>query len=323
MDIIVTGGAGFIGSTLTEKLLERGDRAVVIDDFNDFYDPGLKRENVSAFSSNPRFTLHELDIRDGDGVRAVFESVRPDAVCHLAARAGVRPSIQDPVLYEEVNGLGTLNMLEAARAARVKNFVFASSSSVYGINSKVPFSEDDPITCPISPYAATKRAGELMCYTYSHLYDIPATCLRFFTVYGEKGRPDMAVAKFTRLIHEGRPIEVYGDGTAQRDFTYVSDIIKGLMAAIDTPRKYEIINLGGSKTEEVKRLIAIIEDNLGKKADVRFGPTMPGDVPVTYADVKKAKELLGFSPEVRLEEGVARYVKWFLDRDARLASTGG
>jgi UDP-glucuronate 4-epimerase len=323
MKIIVTGGAGFIGSTLTAKLLRRGDEVVVIDNFNDFYDPAIKRENVSPFLANPAFTLHELDIRDFDGVRKVFEEEKPDVVCHIAARAGVRPSILDPILYEEVNCLGTLNLLEASRAVGIKNFVFASSSSVYGLNSKVPFSEEDPITCPISPYATTKRAGELMCYTYSHLYGIPATCLRFFTVYGEKGRPDMAVAKFTRLIHEDRPIEVYGDGTAQRDFTYVSDIIKGLVAALDTPRSYEIINLGGSRTVEVKRLIEVIEENLGKKADVRFGPTMPGDVPITYADVTKARKLLGFSPKVRIEEGVARYVRWFLERAGRLDPAGG
>lgn len=317
MKILVTGGAGFIGSHLASELLKRGSAVAVIDDFNDFYDPRLKRENVALFSGDPRFTLHELDIRDAAGVREVFERERPDAVCHLAARAGVRPSIQDPVLYEEVNCLGTLNILEAAREVGVGNLVFASSSSVYGINSKVPFSEEDPITCPISPYAATKRAGELMCYTYSHLYNIPVTCLRFFTVYGERGRPDMAVAKFTRLIYEGRPIEVYGDGSARRDFTYVSDIVGGVIAAIDSARPYEIINLGGAQTSDVSRLISIIEDCLGRKAGIRYLPPVPGDVPITCADVAKAGSLLGFSPKVRLEEGVERYVRWFIQREGR------
>ncbi len=313
MNIVLTGGAGFIGSHVCAELLGRGARVVVIDDFNDFYDPLLKRENVKAFIDNPAFKLCELDIRDGDRVREVFRKERPDSVCHLAARAGVRPSIEMPLLYEEVNCVGTLNLLEASKDARVKNFVFASSSSVYGVNSKVPFSEEDPIVCPISPYATTKRAGELMCFTYSHLYNIPVTALRFFTVYGERGRPDMAVAKFTRLVWEGREIEVYGDGTAKRDFTYVGDIMDGVVRSIYTPSKYEIINLGGSKTIDVNGLIALIEKSLGKKAKVKYSDPAPGDVPLTYADVSKAKRLLGFNPRVRIEEGVERYVKWFLE----------
>ncbi|MBI5492824.1 MAG: GDP-mannose 4,6-dehydratase [Deltaproteobacteria bacterium] len=313
MNIVLTGGAGFIGSHVCAELLGRGARVAVIDDFNDFYDPLLKRENVKAFIDNPAFRLYELDIRDGDSVREVFRKERPDAVCHLAARAGVRPSIEMPLLYEEVNCVGTLNLLEASKDARVKNFVFASSSSVYGVNSKVPFSEEDPIVCPISPYATTKRAGELMCFTYSHLYNIPVTALRFFTVYGERGRPDMAVAKFTRLVWEGREIEVYGDGTAKRDFTYVGDIMDGVVRSINTPSKYEIINLGGSKTIDVNGLIALVEKSLGKKAKVKYSDPAPGDVPLTYADVSKAKRLLGFDPKVRIEEGVERYVKWFLE----------
>ncbi|MDO8427422.1 MAG: GDP-mannose 4,6-dehydratase [Deltaproteobacteria bacterium] len=315
MNIILTGGAGFIGSHVCAELLGRGERVAVIDDFNDFYDPLLKRENIKPFLNNPAFKLYELDIRDGNKVKEVFRAERPEAVCHLAARAGVRPSIEMPLLYEEVNCVGTLNLLEASREAGVKNFVFASSSSVYGINSKVPFSEEDPITCPISPYASTKRAGELMCFTYSHLYNIPVTCLRFFTVYGERGRPDMAVAKFTRLVWEGRVIEVYGDGTAKRDFTYVGDIMDGVVRSIYTPSRYEIINLGGSKTIEVNGLIVLIEKSLGKKARVKYSSPAPGDVPLTYADVEKAKRLLGFDPKVRIEEGVNRYVKWFLERE--------
>jgi len=316
MRIIVTGGAGFIGSHLTEALLERADQVAIIDDFNAFYDPGLKRENIEALRRKAPLTLFEADIRDKMKVDEAFASFKPDAVCHLAARAGVRPSIEDPLLYEEVNCIGTLNLLEASRKTGVKNFVFASSSSVYGINSKVPFSEEDPITCPISPYATTKRAGELMCFTYSHLYGLPSTSLRFFTVYGERGRPDMAVAKFTKLINEAKEIQVYGDGTARRDFTYVKDIISGLIKSIDTQSRYEIVNLGGANTIEVNALIGLIEKALGKKADIRYMDPAPGDVPITYADVAKAKRLLGFSPAVRIDEGVERYVRWFLERQA-------
>lgn len=317
MNILITGGAGFIGSHLADALVARGEKVTVIDEFNDFYDPKLKRENTAPHLSNPSYTLIEGDIRDTDKVLRMFEETRFDAVVHLAARAGVRPSIEEPLLYEQVNCVGTLNLLEAARKTGIGNFVFASSSSVYGINSKVPFSEGDPITCPISPYATTKRAGELMCYTYSHLYKLPSTCLRFFTVYGERGRPDMAVAKFTRLIHDGKPIQVYGDGTAQRDFTYVGDIIEGLLKAVYTPSRYEIVNLGGANTIEVNRLIELIEGALGKKAEIKYLQPVPGDVPITYADAAKARELLGFTAAVRIDEGVERYVKWFLERERR------
>lgn len=320
MKIIVTGGAGFIGSHLVGELIKKGESVVVIDDFNDFYDPGLKRDNVAVYESEPRFKLREMDIRDRAGVEAIFREESPDAVCHLAARAGVRPSIKDPFLYEEVNCLGTLHLLDAARSVNVRNFVFASSSSVYGINSKVPFSEEDPITCPISPYASTKRAGELMSYTYSHLYGLNVTCLRFFTVYGERGRPDMAVAKFTKAVREGREIEVYGDGTAKRDFTYVGDILDGVMRSIYTPSRYEIVNIGGANMIDVNGLISLIEKNLGKKAIVKYSETAPGDVPITYADVTKAKRLLGFAPKVRIDEGVARYVRWFLEREGAISA---
>ncbi|HHL40122.1 MAG TPA: NAD-dependent epimerase/dehydratase family protein [Deltaproteobacteria bacterium] len=320
MKILVTGGAGFIGSHLVRALLDRGDEVAVIDDFNDFYDPALKRGNVAPLLENPRFRLHEADIRDRGRMDSIVEGSRPDAIFHLAARAGVRPSIEAPFLYEEVNSIGTLALLEAARRHGVKNFIFASSSSVYGINSKVPFSEDDPITSPISPYAATKRAGELLCHTYSHLYGLPATCLRFFTVYGERGRPDMAVAKFTRKIWAGEEVEIYGDGSFRRDFTYIGDILDGLLRTLETPRRYEIINLGGSRTVEVRELVAVIESRLGRKARIRYRPQAPGDVPVTYADVTKARSLLGFEPKVGIEEGVGRYVEWFL---ARAAAGGG
>jgi len=313
MKIIITGGAGFIGSHLTDAILARGDSVVVIDNFNDFYNPAIKRRNIAAASEDPRFRLYEIDIRDNKKLTTIFETEAPDAVCHLAARAGVRPSIEDPVLYESVNSMGTLNVLEASRAVKVKNLVCASSSSVYGLNNKIPFSEDDPVERPISPYAATKRGSELMCYTYSHLFKMSISCMRFFTVYGERGRPDMAVAKFTRLINEGKSIPLYGDGSAIRDFTYIGDIIKGLTAAVYTPHRYEIINIGGSRTVDVKRLISIIEENLGKKAIIDYLPTVPGDVPITSADTSKAARLLGFTPKVNIEDGIRRYVKWFLE----------
>ena len=315
MKIIVTGGAGFIGSNLVKALLERGESVAVIDDFNDFYDPALKRENIAEHLENPAFSLHEADIRDSRAVDRIFDAERPDVVCHLAARAGVRPSIEAPVLYEEVNSLGTLHILEASRRHALKNFIFAGSSSVYGLNSKIPFSEEDPITKPISPYAATKRASELMCHTYSHLYNIPITSLRFFTVYGEAGRPEMAVAKFTRLIYEGGEVEVYGDGTAERDFTYVGDIIRGVVNAVYKPFGFEIINIGGSRVTRVGRLIELIEEKLGKEARVKYLDPAPGDVPITYADVSKASRLIGYEPEVSIEEGIGRYVRWFLNRE--------
>lgn len=317
MKVLVTGGAGFIGSHLVDALLSRGEGVTVIDNFNDYYDPALKRENVALHLANPSFTLHEADIRDKARVNEIITGEAPDVICHLAARAGVRPSIEDPILYEETNCRATLNLLEAVKDRGIKNFVFASSSSVYGINSKIPFSEDDPITSTISPYAATKRAGELYGFAYSHLYKMPMTCLRFFTVYGERGRPDMAVAKFTRLIRDGKPIQVYGDGHARRDFTYIGDIVAGLVNAIYTPSRFEIINLGGSQTIEVNGLISLIETNLGMKADIVYGDPAPGDVPVTYADVTKARKLLGFEPAVNIAEGVRRYVKWFLEREKR------
>ena len=314
MKVLVTGGAGFIGSHLAQALLQRGDEVAVIDDFNDYYDPALKRKNLDAVRESGEVTLYEGDIRDARFVRDAAGEFSPDAVCHLAARVGVRPSIEDPLLYEQVNCVGTLNLLEAVRAAcrPLKNFVFASSSSVYGVASRVPFSEDDPVGRPISPYAATKRAGELMLHTYSHLSGLPVTCLRLFTVYGERGRPDMAVALFTKAIWEGSPLSLFGDGTAKRDFTYVGDIIRGFVAALDNPVPYEIINIGGSDTVEVQRLIEIIEKKLDRKAKVNRMDTQPGDVPITYADVSKAARLLGYEPAVSIEEGASKYVDWFL-----------
>ncbi|HBR16047.1 MAG: epimerase [Deltaproteobacteria bacterium RIFCSPLOWO2_12_FULL_43_16] len=317
MNILVTGAAGFIGSNLTDKLLEKNEKVIAIDDFNDFYVPDIKEENLKEAIKNPNFKLYRGDIRDKALINKTFKENSIDVVCHIAARAGVRPSLQDPVLYEEVNCLGTLNLLEAVKKHPVQNFVFASSSSVYGINSKVPFLEDDPISQPISPYAATKRASELMAFTYSHLYKVPITNLRFFTVYGERGRPEMAVANFTRRIYEGKEIVVNGDGTAKRDFTYIGDILQGILASIYKPFPYEIINLGESRVVEVNYLISLIEKNVGKKAKSKYLPPAPGDVPITYADISKAKRLLGYEPKVQIEEGIERYVKWFLEKANR------
>jgi UDP-glucuronate 4-epimerase len=313
MTTLVTGGAGFIGSHLVDRLLERGERVVVIDDFNDFYDPMLKRENIKGASGYEDFHLYEDDIRNKDLIESVFDENSIDCICHIAARAGVRPSLADPALYEDVNCLGTLNILEAAKTHPPKNFVFASSSSVYGINSKLPFSEDDPINQPISPYAVTKRANELMLFSYAHLYNIPTTCLRFFTAYGERGRPEMAVANFTRFIYEEREINVYGDGSVRRDFTYIDDIIQGVLTAIERPFGYEIINLGESRVVELNYLISLIEKNLKKKAKIGYQEPAPGDVPVTYADISKARRLLDYEPKVDIEEGIERYVEWFLE----------
>lgn len=311
--ILVTGGAGFIGSHLVERLLAEGLwRVVVADDFNDFYSPWIKRQNIAGFAENPDFRLFETDIRDGEGLRKIFAETGFDCIAHLAGRAGVRPSLLEPKLYAETNINGTLNLLELAREFSVKQFVFGSSSSVYGINAKIPFSEDDPIRQPISPYAATKAAGELLCHTYTHLYDIRTVCLRFFTVYGARQRPDLAIHKFSKLIWEGRPIPVFGDGSARRDYTYIDDIIQGVRAAIDFDQSmHEVFNLGESETTELTRLIELIEESLGKTAIIDHQPAQPGDVPVTFADTSKAKRLLGYNPATKIEQGIPKFVEWF------------
>ncbi len=311
--ILITGGAGFIGSHLVERLLAEGNRqVVVVDNFNDFYPAEIKRANVSAFLDNPQFRLYETDICDGENLRKVFAENEFDAIVHLAAWAGVRPSLLNPKLYTQVNVGGTLNLLEAAKDFGVKQFVFGSSSSVYGINCKIPFSEDDKISRPISPYAATKAAGELLCHTFSHLYDIRTVCLRFFTVYGARQRPDLAIHKFSRLIWEEKPIPVFGDGTSQRDYTFVDDIIQGVCAAIDYDKSdYEIFNLGESQTIELSKLIELLEENLGKKAIIERKPMQPGDVPVTFADISKARELLGYNPQTKIEDGISKFTDWF------------
>src|SRR5438034_6124247 len=266
--ILITGGAGFIGSHLVDRLMSEGDwRITVVDDFNDFYDPSIKRSNIEQHISNSNFKLVEADIRDFYSLKEVFNEGRFDCVVHLAARAGVRPSLKEPRLYVETNINGTMNLLELARDRQIKEFIFGSSSSVYGVNSKVPFNEDDPIFNPISPYAATKAAGELLCHTYSHLYGMRIVCLRFFTVYGARQRPDLAIHKFAKLISAGKPIPVFGDGTTRRDYTYIDDIIAGVNAAIDYDKSdYEVINLGESRTVELRELIGLLEKELDTHA---------------------------------------------------------
>ena len=311
--ILITGGAGFIGSHLVDLLLAQGLwRVTVVDDFNDFYDPSIKLENVKTHRSNPNFELVEADIRDPAALRRAFTETNFECIVHLAARAGVRPSLKEPHLYLETNVNGTMNLLELARSSGTKQFIFGSSSSVYGLNNKVPFSEDDPIFNPISPYAATKAAGELICHSYAHLYGIRIVCLRFFTVYGARQRPDLAIHKFAKLISAGKPIPVFGDGTTRRDYTYIDDIIDGVRAAIDYDQSnYEIINLGESRTVELRELISIMENALGERAEIDWQPVQPGDVPQTFADITKARRLLGYNPQTQIEEGIKRFVEWF------------
>jgi UDP-glucuronate 4-epimerase len=318
-NVLITGGAGFIGSHLVGRLLSEGVwRVSVVDDFNEFYDPAVKRRNVAPHLGRGDFRLHEADIRDRAALERVFGGSGFDVVVHLAARAGVRPSLSEPVLYAETNINGTLNLLELARAHGTGQFVFGSSSSVYGENEKVPFAEDDPVARPISPYAATKAAGELLCHTYSHLFGVRAVALRFFTVYGARQRPDLAIHKFARLISRGEPIPVFGDGTTRRDYTYVDDIIAGVRAAMDYEgAAYEVFNLGESRTVELRELIALLERELGRKAVVDRQPPQPGDVPQTFADVSKARRLLGYDPRTPIEEGIRRFVEWFRGEGAR------
>jgi len=307
MAILVTGGAGFIGSHVVEALLARGDEVTVLDDFNDFYDPAIKRRNVGSFAKRARIV--EADIR-GD-LSKVFRGSKFDAVVHLAARAGVRYSLDNPRLYTDVNVMGTQNLLEWTRECGIKKFVFASSSSVYGASQKVPFRESDTMQQPLSPYAATKLAGEALAYAYHHLYGCDVVCLRFFAVYGPRQRPDLAIHRFARAISDGKPIELFGDGTTARDYTHVNDIAQGVTAALDRNLGYEIINLGESRTVELRDLVGLIEKALGKSATIKRLPSHPGDVPITYADISKAKRLLGYNPQVNIEDGIEQFVDWF------------
>lgn len=312
-NVLVTGGAGFIGSHLVDRLLAEGDwQVTVVDDFNDFYAPEIKHRNIEEHVRSPHYRIVDADIRDWATMEALFTQYHFNVIVHLAARAGVRPSLAEPRLYAETNVNGTLNLLELARQHRVPHFVFGSSSSVYGINSKVPFAEDDRIYQPISPYASTKAAGELICHTYSHLYDMRIVCLRFFTVYGARQRPDLAIHKFARLITEGKPIQVFGDGTTRRDYTYIDDIIQGVRTAIDYDRsQYEIFNLGESQTVELNELISLLERSLDLRAVIDRQPLQPGDVPITYADIAKSRELLGYDPQTKIADGIPKFVEWF------------
>jgi UDP-glucuronate 4-epimerase len=316
MRILITGGAGFIGSHLVERLLADGHEVAILDDFNDFYDPQIKHANIAAFKHD--VAVHQIDLRDNAAVRTLFHRQKFDAIAHLAARAGVRPSIAAPQLYYDTNVDGTLHLLDAARLAGVERFVFASSSSVYGVSKTVPFSEDQHLTQTISPYAATKIAGEFLCSTYSHLYKMRIVALRFFTVYGARQRPDLAIHQFTRRICAEQPIDQFGDGTTRRDYTYIDDIIDGVMAALRYDgAPFDIFNLGESDTIQLKDLIAAIEAAVGKKAKINQLPEQPGDVPLTCADISKARRLLGYNPTTSLREGLPKFIEWFLREGAR------
>jgi len=311
--ILVTGGAGFIGSHLCERLLRDGIHIVCFDNFDPFYDANIKIKNAGRLVRKfpGQFGLVSGDIRNCDQLRETFSKNRIDLVVHLAARAGVRPSIADPLLYQDVNIRGTIVLLEACKEFGIKDIIFASSSSVYGENQRVPFSEKDLDIQPISSYGATKRAGELLCYSYHHLFGINIACLRIFTAYGPRQRPDMAIHKFTRLVDQGGKIPMYGDGSSRRDYTYIDDLIEGILGAIDRHKGFEVYNLGESQTTALKELIELIEESLGKRANIETLEPQPGDVSVTYADISKARLMLGYQPKVDMKEGIRRFVEWY------------
>lgn len=316
---LVTGAAGFIGSTLSESLLERGDRVIGIDNFEPFYARELKEENLAACRAHPNFTFEEADIRDAPRMAALLEAYRVTNIIHAAAMAGVRPSLERPAYYAEVNVGGTINLLEAARRHPVENFVLFSSSSVYGDRSPVPFREEEPANYPVSPYGATKKMCELAAYTYHHLYGLSLTCIRPFTVYGPRQRPEMAIHQFVRRLHRGEPITMFGDGSMERDFTYIDDLVNGLIGAVDRPLAYEIINLGESQTIKLRELIALLGRVCGIAPKIEQRPLQSGDVRRTYADISKARRLLDYSPQTNLQTGLARFVEWYrqyrLERD--------
>jgi UDP-glucuronate 4-epimerase len=312
MNFLVTGGAGFIGSHVCERLLAAGHAVWALDDLNGFYDPSLKRRNLAEIQTlHKPFVFIEGDVADRPCVERLFREVKLDQVIHLAARAGVRPSLEQPALYQRVNVEGTANILEAARASGVTKITLASSSSVYGVNSKVPFAESDPVFSPISPYAASKLACEALGHVYHHVYGMDIVMLRFFTVYGPRQRPDLAIHKFARHIAAGQPIEIFGDGSSARDYTYITDIVDGIMACVRQNLGYEIFNLGGSNPTKLSRLVELLEAALGKKALVERKPDQPGDVPQTWADVSKSARRLGYAPKVKIEEGIPLFVDWF------------
>lgn len=310
--ILVTGGAGFIGSHVCDRLLVMGKEVICLDNFNDYYDPEIKHQNIKHNLKNPNYHLERVDILEIDKLADIFQKYNISKVIHLAARAGVRPSLKEPILYFDVNVKGTLNLLELSVKHKIKNFVFGSSSSVYGTNKKVPFSEEDSTDVQVSPYASSKKCGEMICRTYSEIYGLNITCLRFFTVYGPRGRPDMAPFKFVEAISKGKKIDVYGDGTSQRDYTYVEDILSGIISVLEKNFRFEIINLGDSNPIELKKFIRIIEMILGKKASVEHKSMPLGDVPITYADISKAKRLLNYEPQIKIEKGMQLFIQSYL-----------
>jgi UDP-glucuronate 4-epimerase len=311
MNFLVTGGAGFIGSNLCERLLSEGHEVCAFDDLNNFYDPARKTRNLAELSKFPKFKFMKGDLRDRAAVENCFDSHRFDQVIHLAARAGVRPSLEEPALYQEVNVTGTTHILEAARVRNIKKLTIASSSSVYGVNSKAPFAESDPIFHPISPYAVSKLACEALGHVYHHVYGMDIVMLRFFTVYGPRQRPDLAIYKFAHLIEQGKPIPVFGDGSTARDYTFVTDTIEGIIASTRKEFGFEIFNLGESECVTLSRLIELVEKALGKKATINRLPDQPGDVPLTYADISKAERLLGYHPKIKIDEGIQKFIAWF------------
>lgn len=312
MKILVTGGAGFIGSHTIRLLLKKGYSVVCVDNFNNYYSPLIKENNIKDFIKHKNFKLYREDIVDYDVMRHVFKIEKVDKICHLAARAGVRASIENPFLYEQVNVRGTLNLLELTKVYRIKNFILASSSSVYGNSVKVPFSETDNINSPISPYAATKRSAELLAYTYHHLYGIHCTVLRFFTVYGPSGRPDMAPFLFVDSIYKGKKIKKFGDGSSKRDYTYIGDIVSGIISALETDLAYEIINLGNNKPVDLNYFIGLVEKLLNKKAIIDRYPKQQGDANVTFANINKAKKMLHYVPKTSIQEGMKKFITWYL-----------
>jgi UDP-glucuronate 4-epimerase len=312
MNVLVTGGAGFIGSHVCERLLGMGHAVWTYDDLNAFYEPAIKQQNLAALkAAGGKFIFVEGDLTNRTALEALFRSVKFDQVIHLAARAGVRPSLQEPALYQRVNVEGTVNLLEAARATGVKKITIASSSSVYGVNAKVPFSENDPIFSAISPYAASKLACEALGHVYHHVYGMDIAMLRFFTVYGPRQRPDLAIHKFAQLINRGKPIPVFGDGSTARDYTYVSDTVAGVIACTEREFGFEVFNLGESQTVKLSYLIELLENALGRKAVIDRQPPQPGDVPITFANITKAREKLGYNPQVKIEEGIPKFIDWF------------
>lgn len=322
-NVLITGGAGFIGSHLVERLLNEKNRIIIVDNFNDYYNPAIKERNIQELMKRKKqlnldknyLKVYREDIRDSALIKRIFNDNKINIVVHLAAMAGVRPSLQNPKLYYDVNVNGTLNLLEECKKREINKFIFASSSSVYGNNQKVPFSESDFVDYPISPYAATKKSGELLCHTYHHLYDISVACLRFFTVYGPRQRPDLAIHKFTKLIFNNQKIPFYGDGSTERDYTYIDDIVDGIIKTVKwidkDEKQFEVFNLGESKTISLNRMLKTIEEAAGKKAIIERLPMQLGDVTRTFADISKSKELLGYDPNTDFEKGIMKFIQWY------------